>query len=893
MWLRSVFGKLKNDLGIKLLILYSLFVVPIVIATISFDQFSGNRLRRDVMADDLALARAIGEETNTTLDNTLLSIRTFSEYEVVIDGDLEGMLELFQHFLDARPDINLIYRLSDDGVMLAHYPEGPISTVGTNFSFRAYFIRAQTATEPLVSLGRVSPTTQEPVATAVMPLWAEGEFIGVAAANIKLQSLSTTLESIAKGYVEKDQFEVVIVDSVGDIVASPNSQDLLVNLSAFLPEVLESVLGGGEGNRIESNQEGIEMLYSYVPIPSVGWGVIVSQPTSVAFRTPDALHRGALWLIGVFSGIGIFFWGALYMNVLKPIETLAAYSSKFGFSNRKGGAEKKSLQAFINRYDQIGNLIRSFTWMEESLQARIDELNTLLETSRVVVSSLDPEIVLNRILEQVERLLGIKKSMIVALDETSGAFLPSVHRGLSPGYTEGLVLNPSESSSLTLQALKIGKPIIIQDVEMDPSFVQLRPRAKAEGYRAFAAIPLQTIHAPPTALVLYSPDANVFRENDIDLLLSFANQAAMALENAELYARSDAQLQKQTSRLEALIQSLEVGLVLENLYGEILYINRMIREFTNLPDGELLGNQVEKLYNSILENAEERETASELVKTVLQGEGEEEVTFSLRTKAGRRIFRLSGFTVRDSSGLLIGRGQFLRDMTREYELDRMKSGLISTVSHELQTPLASIKGFATTLLAEDVRWEQESQREFLEIISKEADRMSELVNNLLDVSRIEAGSLTLQKIYCSLEEIANKAIMHATPNPGSRMQLDISSDVPLVLIDPFRVEVVIRNLIENAVKYSDNDLPISLKAHRENGKVIVSVIDQGPGIPEENHHSIFTSFFRLEYGLARKTPGFGLGLSICRGFVHAHGGEIWVEPQEKGACIAFSLPVEG
>jgi K+-sensing histidine kinase KdpD len=530
--------------------------------------------------------------------------------------------------------------------------------------------------------------------------------------------------------------------------------------------------------------------------------------------------------------------------------------------------------------------------MEESLQARIDELSTLLETSQVVVSSLDPEIVLNRILEQVERLLGINKSTIVALDEASGSFQSKVHRGLSSEYTEGLVFDPAESSSVTMRALQTGKPIIIQDVESDPGYAHLQTRAKAEGYRAFAAIPLQTMHAPPTALVLYSTEPDVFSENDIDLLLSFANQAAMAIENAELYSRSDAQLQKQTSRLEALIQSLEVGLVLENLAGEILYINRMIREFTLLPDSEILGNQVEKLYTSILERAVDKESAFEKVKTALTGESEEEVTFSLNTETGRRIFRLSGFTVRGPSGLLVGRGQFLRDVTREHELDRMKSGLISTVSHELQTPLASIKGFATTLLAKDVKWEQESQREFLEIISKEADRMSELVNNLLDVSRIEAGSLTLQKIYCSLDEIANKAISQASPNPGDRIQLEIAPDMPQVLIDPFRVEVVIRNLIENAVKYSENDLPIALKAERENGYVIVKVIDQGPGIPEENHRSIFSSFYRLDNGLSRKTPGFGLGLSICRGFVRAHGGEIWVEPRDVGACIAFSLPVE-
>ena len=173
-----------------------------------------------------------------------------------------------------------------------------------------------------------------------------------------------------------------------------------------------------------------------------------------------------------------------------------------------------------------------------------------------------------------------------------------------------------------------------------------------------------------------------------------------------------------------------------------------------------------------------------------------------------------GFTVNDNTGLLIGHGQFLQDMTKEHEIDRMKSSLISTVSHELQTPLASIKGFATTLLAKDVEWGVESQREFLEIISSEADRLSELVNNLLDMSRIEAGSLTLKKTYCSYTDIVTKAIQLASPNPGNRINVEIPQGLPAVLIDPHRIEVVVRNLIENAVKYAKNDLPITLTITR-------------------------------------------------------------------------------
>lgn len=892
MMIRGFLSRLRNDLGIQLLVLYSLFVVPIVIMALAFDQFASDRLRQDIIAGDLTLARVIAEETDTALEYSLLSILEVAKYDAVIAGDNQGMLEIFENVMSARPDVSLIYRLSPDGIMIVHYPVGPISSVGSNFSFRSYFKRAMETESPLIALGRISPTTLEPVTTAVMPIWEGEEFRGVVAANIKLQSFSSTLSRITQGYPESDQFELVIVDSIGDTVASPKPEELLQNLTERLPEIIGDLLAGGEGSRIDHAQDGVERLYSYVPIPSAGWGVIVSQPTSVSFHTPELLHRGVNLVILVISGIGIFFWGALYFNVLQPLEKLAAYSVQVG-SDPSGGLDRKERFLEISRReDQIGNLIRSFSWMEESLQARIDELGTLLETSQVVVSSLDPEIVLTTILEQVESLLGIKKSTIVAQDESGGAFISRASRGLSPRYAEELVFQPDEGTSITVRALRIGQPIIIQDVKADAEYQYMRQRAEQEGYQAFAAIPLQTIHAPPAALVVYSPEVNVFTDNNIDLLLSFANQAAMAIENAELFSRSDSQLQIQTSRLEALIQSLEVGLVLENLSGEILYINRMVRELANLPDSELLGKPADELFKAIFEDAENKTEALARLQGVLNSEGEEEITFNLETAAGKKFYRLQGFAVKDGTGFSIGHGQFLQDMTKEHELDRMKTGLISTVSHELQTPLASIKGYATTLLARDVEWEPDSQREFLEIISNEADRLSDLVNNLLDISRIEAGSLTLKKILCSYNEIVERAIQQASPSPGERIKLDVPVDLPKMLIDPYRVEVVVRNLIENAVKYSQSDLPIQVTVSLSDGNLITRVKDFGPGIAKNKRTAVFDSFYRLETGLNRETPGVGLGLAICRGFVKAHGGEIWVDEQETGACLAFTLPVD-
>jgi K+-sensing histidine kinase KdpD len=233
----------------------------------------------------------------------------------------------------------------------------------------------------------------------------------------------------------------------------------------------------------------------------------------------------------------------------------------------------------------------------------------------------------------------------------------------------------------------------------------------------------------------------------------------------------------------------------------------------------------------------------------------------------------------------------LRDITVAKEVDRMKNSLISTVSHELRTPLAAIKGYATTLLAEDVQWDPITQREFLGIISEETDHLTNLVNDLLDMSRIEGGSLSVSRSQCYLQELISSAARRAHPRPGGRLEVNLPDNLPALYVDPQRIEVVLRNLIENATKYAGSASPIRISAVVQSSKLVVRIEDEGPGIPAEASERIFQSFYRIENGLNRSTPGAGLGLSISQGFVQAHGGEIWLEPRAQGACFAFSLPL--
>lgn len=881
-----------------MLALYLMFLGPVLVAALVFDRLASQRIESDAKAADLSLARAIALETNTSLDYALISVENLAGYPAVISLDKTGMEILFSTLMNARPDVNLIYRLDARGIMVYHYPTGPGSTIGTDFSYRDYFQQALTTQHAFLSQGRISPTTGQPVATAVMPLWnPQDQFLGLVATNIKLQSLSNTLTSIVAEHYPEGSFNVSIIDTSGNVVANPGANFPLTEVALDLPEVTQAVLSGASGNRILPDKDGHATLYSYVPITSAGWGVIVSRPTAIAFATSQAAHQGVLLTMAIFLTVGLFFWLVLARLVLRPVERLAAFSRTIGMDEEVPESQRKHLSALSERPDQIGHLIRSLTRMEKAIQARLRELSTLLETSAAVVSTLDSQTVLDRILEQVERLMGIQMCAILGLDEKRGVFRAIASRGLSQRYTEQLAISPTEPLSVTMRAIRNGNPIQISDTETDPNFIDSRLRARSEGYRSVLAVPLLAQHTPASALLVYRPDPHVFTQREISLLTSFANHAAMAIENAALYARSDLRLSEQTRRLEALIQSLQDGLVLEDLQGTVLYANRRIGELLDLPLEKIVGTPggqlIDRWLSQVMAGDENlRIKTRQAVEELLAGKGPRRVELVVTINRQTRHLALRVFDVTGPAGTPIGRGQILRDITRDREIDRMKSSLISTVSHELRTPLAAIKGYVTTLLAEDVVWDSQAQREFLGIISDETDRLSKLVTDLLDMSRIESGNLDVNRAECNLGDLVQRAAHRAQPSPLDRLVIDLPPDLPHLYVDPQRIEAVLRNLIENAAKYAGDNSPITISAQIEGKFMVVRVRDQGPGIPPEYSERIFESFYRLENGLNRLSPGAGLGLAICQGFVSAHGGEVWLEPQPKGACIAFSLPLD-
>jgi signal transduction histidine kinase len=227
------------------------------------------------------------------------------------------------------------------------------------------------------------------------------------------------------------------------------------------------------------------------------------------------------------------------------------------------------------------------------------------------------------------------------------------------------------------------------------------------------------------------------------------------------------------------------------------------------------------------------------------------------------------------------------------ELDQVKSNFISLVSHELRTPLTAIKGFIVTLYHYDKEIPEEKRRIYLSVLNEETDRLTRLINELLDISRIESGRMEIQWKLSSLPEIVQHVFETLAVKAG-RVNLvkKFPDDFPLVVADPDKMEQVLVNLVGNALRYSPENGTISVSGQRHANGVILEVKDEGPGIDFAEQEKIFDKFYRLDNEINRKNPGTGLGLPICRALVNLHGGKIWVESELRQGCrFFFTLPL--
>lgn len=231
----------------------------------------------------------------------------------------------------------------------------------------------------------------------------------------------------------------------------------------------------------------------------------------------------------------------------------------------------------------------------------------------------------------------------------------------------------------------------------------------------------------------------------------------------------------------------------------------------------------------------------------------------------------------------------------EPEVDHLRTELLAILSHELSTPLAAVKGYATTLLLEEVTWPEEKRRQFLQLIVEEVDNLQTMIREILDTTRIEAGLLDIERQPLRLSHLAQEVIHEMQQRTTTHnFVLDLSSTFPLIDGDPRRLKQVFRNILDNAVKYAPNGGLVIIRGVIRPEDVVISIADQGVGISPEDMIPLFDKYFRAQSENGHYVPGTGLGLPLSRSIIEAHNGRIWAESQiGEGTTLHFSLPRQG
>ena len=252
-------------------------------------------------------------------------------------------------------------------------------------------------------------------------------------------------------------------------------------------------------------------------------------------------------------------------------------------------------------------------------------------------------------------------------------------------------------------------------------------------------------------------------------------------------------------------------------------------------------------------------------------------------------------TLSSQAALAVERARLVAEAAESQALaasDRLKSALLSSVSHDLRTPLVAVKGIATALRQHDVPWNSAVGEQMLDTLAEEADRLNRLVGNLLDMSRIEGGALNPARQWDDIGDIVGGVLSRMRPQfRGRKLAVNIPADLPLVWVNAALIDQVLTNLLENALMYTPDQTPITISAEVRDAELWMAVADQGPGITAEALPHIFDKFYRV-IGPERHADGTGLGLAICKGIVEAHGGTIWAENLPAGgARFVFTLPL--
>jgi len=493
------------------------------------------------------------------------------------------------------------------------------------------------------------------------------------------------------------------------------------------------------------------------------------------------------------------------------------------------------------------------------LVRRVNELEALSKIGRTVTSVLDLDRVLTTVVEESVRLTGAEEGSLLLLEPESGELYMRASKNFDDEFARAFRLQVHDS--LAGAVLARGEPVLLD--ESSPQKIKT-----AYLVHSLIYVPLRVHGRVIGVLGVDNRKAGrALAQEDIKLLTAMADFAAIAIENAQLYNHSNDQRRK----LETILTQSESGLIVVDNENRVLLINPTVRSIFHV-EGDCEGRSAAEVFDE-----------PRLLSLLREG-GDLNRHDELAFEDGR-VFSATRTPIRG-----IGQTVILHDITHMKELDRVKSEFVTTVSHDLRSPLTAILGYVE--LIDRVGPLTPEQVDFLDRVRLSVEQITDLVTDLLDLGRIESG-LDTSKEDTQLAVLAHYAVQGLKSEAevkGVRLVTRIDSELPKVHGDPIRLRQMIGNLLSNAIKYTPTGGEVRLELSVEDQQLILRISDTGMGIPPKDQPFLFDKFFRAS-NVPMDTSGTGLGLSIVKSIVEQHAGRIWVESQVgEGTTFMVVMP---
>jgi PAS domain S-box-containing protein len=565
-------------------------------------------------------------------------------------------------------------------------------------------------------------------------------------------------------------------------------------------------------------------------------------------------------------------------------------------------------------FEQINNFAADLNRLVEArtreLEKERDRIDTLYQITSELARTLDMDRVLERALGMVAKAVGADDGVILLLDPMSDQLYSravlNIESLIDVGRDDRLV-HPAEAIGAWL--IENRHELVVDDLHQ-AEYWNAQQKG-TEQWRSALAVLLETGEDVQGVIVFLSEKVAQFDEPQLKLAVSAANQVAAAINNADLYQliRDQAERlgallrseQEEAQKSTAILESIADGVMLTDANSFVVLFNTAAERILELPRDQVLGQPLATLTGlyggsgNVWARSVDEWSAHPERLTVGQFIDE-------RLQLGERVVsvHLSPVYMTTTTGSqFLGTVSVFRDITKEVEVDRVKSEFIANVSHEFRTPMTSIKGFADLLLMGAVGDMDEAQKKSLAIIKENADRLSGLVNDVLEISKIDAGRDQLNVEIVDVPDLIDQAVKNLQNKMDVRkkqlhLTVDIAPDLPELQADREKLMRILSNIMDNAFNYTYAGGSIDIRVQPQGERMVFSVKDTGIGIPEEFQNRVWRRFERFDqHALVMDVAGTGLGLSIVKELVELHNGQIWFESQlNHGTTFFISLPLK-